>query len=277
MACDSIRQEALDLNWGRDDWQKARRVIAHVDGCAECRDVLLGYDQVRSVLTGGMDRKDVEPTGGWDAFEARMAVRAVRPKVRRWPIWSAAAAALLIGACAGWAVQWKSSVGGKGGAPELARPFTAGEVAEHTVAFGKVAEVFEGKTAWMLISNVDSDMGVAEKSGAGKELMLLRLTMTDGKKVVSQADLVMVPGQHADPVIPFVNGQKLRYRVTAPVSGSREVAVWVRVERGGGGEEPVAALGSSLVAANAQALPVGQLVTPTGRYELSVALTHSTL
>jgi hypothetical protein len=277
MSCEQVQQDVLDMNWSQDDWQKARSIVQHVERCDRCREAMADFDCVRAALKGDAD-PEAEPAGGWEAFEARLASGQERRGFRGWTVCLAAAAALLVGSALGWGASRYEHPSSMQGTGPMAKGFSSREIAEHTAAFGQVAEVFEGKTAWMLVSNTGSDLGMADKSGkSGREIMLLRLTMTDGQKIISQADLVMVPGQKADPVIPFVNGQKLRYRISGPSAGSRNVAVRVQVEGVEDGSNSVAALSTNLAARDSRAHSLGQLVTPAGRYELNVAVSYSTL
>jgi hypothetical protein len=190
------------------------------------------------------------------------------------------AAGLLVGTALGWVLR----AGPQPGPGDRVEPlvtnagFSPSEVAERTAAFSKVSEVFEGKTAWVLMSKLDSDLGVSSASpAAGRRLLLLRLTMTRDRNVVSQADLAILPGQSAEPVVAFVDGQQLRYQIEAPQEGGGNLAVRVQVQNPLEKGRSVAALSTTLVARDDRVIPVGPLVTPKGRYDLNVGVSWSTL
>jgi len=67
----------------------------------------------------------------------------------------------------------------------------------------------------MLVSDEASDCGFgATRRGRGAaKVLLLRLRVTRGSAVLSNADLLVIPGQSANLTVPLKGGHSLHYRI----------------------------------------------------------------
>ena len=144
--------------------------------------------------------------------------------------------------------------------------------------FANVAEVFEGRARWVATAEDDPDLGLAATPiRPAAKVVLMRLVMSHGRKIVSDANLVIVPGESATLTVPFAEGRKLRYRVDTSRQEPRTLSVWAELQRADGDDQPLAALGTTLRPQGNQVLPAGRMVTSSGGYELEIAFSEAQL
>ena len=151
------------------------------------------------------------------------------------------------------------------------------EVMGRVQTFDEINQFFDGRTRWLLLSRGDTELGLDESTspatrpalGSGR-VALLRLKLLRGNDVVSDTDLLIVPGANAELVVSTSGGALLRYRVVT--SASKPGLVELRAElRPATAVEPQAALATHLQLIPDRATSAGQLVTPTGAYNLAVS------
>lgn len=273
MACEDIRRTLLDFGWDRSQRERARGALEHLARCDACRAATEEFDRVRSVLRPEEETVPA-PSGGWPEFEKRLLARSSRQPRRRWLPLLAAAASVLVGVAVGWETHRRRGSVREDRVLLSEKSLSRTEIRESRAAFEEISEVFEGHAGWMLLSDGSSDMGVASTAlEAGRKLLILRLTVVSEGKVVSKADLVIVPGQTAEPVLAFVGNKQLRYTIRAG-GGSQgdDLSIGVAIVGSHEKEETVASLWTMLATSEEKVLPAGQLVTADGKYELSVGL-----
>jgi hypothetical protein len=177
--------------------------------------------------------------------------------------------------------------------PLAAIPISLGpaDVAQQVRAFGEVDQVFDGRTNWLMLSANATDVGLSDQpdnsatpatqstttigsdvAAAGRKLLLVRLNLTSGTEVVSNADLIIVPGTAATVTVPTKQGTPVRYRVVTFADHPNRLAVRVEMPQSGpGAMDATAVLGTSLDLQPFRETAAGRLVTHTGAYDLMVA------
>ena len=99
---------------------------------------------------------------------------------------------------------------GQGSAAALSQADIDGRVK----AFHEISGVFENRAAWLLVGDNTSDMGVNNSAiNPEHQVFLLRLTMLKSKRIISTADLVILPGQTASLTVPTEEESSLHYRI----------------------------------------------------------------
>jgi hypothetical protein len=154
-----------------------------------------------------------------------------------------------------------------------------------------VDQVFDGRTNWLMMSANATDVGLSDHpdssaapatqstttigddaAGPGRKLLLVRLNLTSGTEVISNADLVIVPGTAASVTVPTKQGTPIRYRVVTFADHPNRLAVRVEMpQKGPGATDATAVLGTSLDLQPYRETAAGRLVTHTGSYDLMVA------
>ena len=108
--------------------------------------------------------------------------------------------------------------------------FAPHELPTDVSAFEQVSKVFDGRAGWVLVSGDASDMGsLPGPIAAPRKVLLLRLSTSPGVEDVSEADLMIIPGQTANLKVPFggtiapLQNRRLQARADSPVglAGSR--------------------------------------------------------
>lgn len=199
------------------------------------------------------------------------------------------------------------------------------DVAQKVRTFREVNQAFDGRTGWLLLSGDQSDVGLIDApastsqdtspvtqpaegtggppetagdprpasrpagpqgGGLGRKVVLVRLHLLRGADVVSDVDLVIVPGTTASVTVPTTDGTRLRYYVGTSADDPTRLAVRVEVPEQGspaggvrepGGDAAVAVLGTSLQVEPYHDVAAGRLVTPAGAYDLKIAAASSPL
>jgi len=281
MSCDFIRQLLLDFGWDAEARQRASQVLAHLETCSTCRQASEDFDRLRRTLDDSAD--DSEPHGGWESFENRLstAVNRSQPARLRW-LAVAAAVVLASGAFELGRRLEKPNVAPIAltrSAPQSApnSHFEPHEISQAVSAFDQVSKVFDGRASWMLVSHESSDVGVVTQPvDSSRKVLLLRLTVTHGGQLASDADLLVIPGQTANLTVPMQGGQSLKYRIGTSADEPTRLTVWLEVSTPHGGEA-LGALSTNLDMDPGQKVTAGQLATTAGEYELKIAFARAAL
>ncbi len=269
-------QKILDCNWDEIQLREAGTILDHLRQCEQCRTALADYDQIRSVLK--VSENEGEPNGGWLALENHLfPLRKMTPSLR-WISKITLAASLFFVLGFGGGYWWFTQK------PENSGVFARGpaqlstkDINQQVAMFDQISRIYEGKAGWVAVSDKTSDVGViSDKVLSRPQLLLLRLTMSQKKTVVSQADLVIIPGQTAELRVPFFNDQALKYRIRTSSSEPTNLTVWVEVEKPNQDGEVIAALATTLHISSGEVRSAGQMVTSTGGYDLKIAFSKAT-
>ena len=146
-------------------------------------------------------------------------------------------------------------------------------------AFDQINAAYDGRTRWVLLSPRDSDIGLDSSHFCGpatqtspERPVLVRLKLLQGNDVVSDADLLIVPGNEATLFVSTTGGKSLEYHVVTSASSPSyvELRAQLRAAPDGREGEVVAALAKHLQLSPDRATSAGRLVTPSGDYDLAV-------
>lgn len=283
MSCETVRQSLLEFGWDATSRERAAQLLAHLESCPECRQAVNEFDQLGAALKG--PSPDDEPAGGWTSFEARLSA-AAKPAHPMRPRWLAVAAAVLLATGTFLVGRWSERSPTRPIAissapetqPDTVQPhFAAHEISQAVNAFEQVSKVFDGRASWMLVSHDSSDVGVAAHPvDSARKVLMLRLTVTRGGKLASDADLLVIPGQTANLTVPIQGGQSLKYRIGTSAGEPTRLTVWLEVATPHGGEA-LGALSTNLNLDPGQKVTAGQLATTAGEYELKIAFSRADL
>ena len=162
--------------------------------------------------------------------------------------------------------------------PTVSSPhFEPHEISQAVSAFDEVSKVFDGRASWMLVSHDSSDVGVASYPiDSGRKVLMLRLTVTRGGQIASDADLLVIPGQTGKLTVPIKAASRCGYRIGTSADEPTRLTVWLEVATPHGGEA-LGALSTNLNLDPGQKVTAGQLATTAGEYELKIAFSRATL
>ena len=286
MSCESYRQLLLDLGLDEAARKRTAAILAHGETCPECREAARDLDRVRAALQ--TFQTDAEPTGGWAAFEQRLAANPPRPITPRWswraPLMGIAASLLIAGVSFQLGRMLTTghpepvAVAMPGPAFPESNAFAPAQLNHEVKAFDQVSKVFDGHASWMLVSNDASDVGIASHpvSATARHVLLLRLTVTRGGQIASDADVLVIPGQTANLNVPLSEGNSLHYRIGTSTGEPTRLGILLELNTSHGGE-PLAALSTQLQMQPGQKLTAGQLATSAGDYELKIGFARADL
>jgi hypothetical protein len=281
MERETAKQTLLDYGWDAGERLRIAEVLRFLEQDAECQQAVAEYDRIRVALQAPESLP--APDAGWDALATRLEHAAARP--RRGRLWlatwtSAAAAAVLLAGLAGHA--WRGAGAHRPvsnhQAAAASPAFATHEIRDDVSVFHQVADVFDQRASWVLLSDQTSDVGLGrDPTQCEDRLLLLRLLLSRGTQVVSSADLVIVPGEGADLTVPVENGLRLCYRITAGGQPQTHLSIWAELQNAAGTGRTLAALATDLPVEPGQTLRAGEMVTTTGNYVLKVAYTQASL
>lgn len=273
-SCDQARQVLLDPGLDEEKRERTFAALVHVNGCQDCQAALRDFDRIREVFASC--RSDADPPGGWQAFEERMTCSR-RLQMRRAPRrWDSVAASVLIGGLmfiAGGELRPAASV-----VAAATAPFDPADLPHKFGAFERIAKQFDGRASWVMLANDNdaADMGTSsERLDQNRQLLLLRLTMTRQSGEVSDADVLIVPGQTADTNVPLAPGQSLHYRIVTSKDDPTRLSLWLEVQTSHGRHETLATLSTNLQVKPGQSLSAGHLVTSAGEYGLRIGVAEA--
>jgi|GEM_PF-2325956 len=292
MTTDELRRWLLDHDLTEADLRRAAEVLEQIDSDEDEREALRDYDRIRQAMGQLRDEEeDAEvPNGGWDAVAWRIMQDRSGGSMRM-PRWQAFTwAALLLVAITGWAwrpaapepiVRNSYTANSRQSVPLVAqpKPLNEPEVDHQLAVFREVSEAFDHRAAWVALSDEGSDIGLAPAPPATSRIVLLRLAMSRDGRIVSQADMAIVPGQQAELTTPLEADLKLRYRITASRQTPSQLGIWAQLDnaRGTDAGETIAALATRLYPQPGRNLPAGRLATSSGGYDLIVSYAEAPL
>jgi hypothetical protein len=187
------------------------------------------FDRMREVLGSGASAP--EPAGEWGGLPRQPGVTAGAHShaSSHWRYHAFALAAGLLLGLSVWlaASLWRQTTAVPVAATPVSSPINASDVRINTLAFAEVADVFENRPSWMLVSNGDSSIGLADAPvSRSAELLVLRLTMLHNGKTASSADLVIIAGQNAHVTLPLAQGRLADYRVSTSALDPSRLNLW---------------------------------------------------
>ncbi|MEX0885786.1 MAG: hypothetical protein WD009_05025 [Phycisphaeraceae bacterium] len=283
-----LEQWVLERGLTRADIDRAAAIAEHLEHDAAFAEALRDYDRLRELLAEHDQQPAAEPSGGWRAFERRVVAGASggagvagasAPRRGWWRPALALAAAVALAAGGWWAAMlYDASPQVPSHAAEDHRPSYLPEpVYQHVGVFDRMADVFGDRTRWVAFTNGEPALGLSEQPVPDTaRLLVLRLTMARNGAVLSQADVVIVPGQRAELELPLRDGQRLRYDLHASDGAPAQLGVWARLEDPAGGEQTLAALATNLRLQSEQVTAAGRLTTQAGDYELTLGFREAT-
>ena len=272
MESEVAKQALLEFGGDAAERRRVAEIIRRLDEDGELRAAAAEYDRIRAALRPRTPF--TSPEGGWDAYHERLlsGVRR-RPKWLRFRRVAAVAASLMVGAALGRyalppAAQ-PDSADAPVQTPRLA--FTAEEIARYVSTFDELAQVFDQRARWVLVTEDNSDLGLgAPLSRGSSRLLLVRLVMSDAGGIVSTADLIIIPGETASVGVPLNEQRRLQYHVATSAGDPSRITLWVELEDLEDSGETLASLGSDLRLESGHELDAGGIIAPEGRYQLRV-------
>ena len=280
----SVQRRMLDRDWTLKDLEQAAAMHAQVQSDPDTRRALAEYDALRHTLAPTADEDapdpfDAQPQGGWADFDQRFSrfARTVnRPGASRFSrVWQLAAAlALAAGAgLVGYHLAPQHDEPSLAHLPQdrTAHVYLPDRVDENIHAFSEISAVFDQQAGWVSFANGRSDMGVANVAMPdSSRLLMLRLSLAHAGEMISQADVVIVPGQRAVLELPLNDGRLLHYTLHVSDQSPARLGLWAELEGPGGSSETLAALATNLKLQSGQVVQAGSMVTESGGYELTL-------
>jgi hypothetical protein len=282
MPCDSTREVFLYYDGLLADRQRIIDAVDHVKNCPACQSALNEYAELQQITA---PPGDAAPTFGWAAFQTRLNAGGGQSRpgflIARWAAISVAASIAFLGFVIigiSYSNKWatRASAPATPGSISLAA-FSPSQVPQQVEAFTKVSEAFDNKASWMLISGHASDVGITQSTVEERTLVLLRLTLLHGGATVSNADLILIPGQQADLTLPLDEKSVLRYSISASTGVPTNLTLWLGIGPAGATSETIAAMSTEMPLAPGQVISAGQLTTKSGQYELKVGFTRAAI
>ena len=229
---ESVKQALLHYGWDADQRRHVAEVLRALEQSDECRKAAAEYDCIRDGLT--VEPLEIEPRGGWQAFEGRVGARG--DAARSWPwLRLTSVAALLLAAV--WLARLTTSRnqapdGPLGGTAPSGLTFTASEIVENLAAFKQISRIFDGRASWLMLSDEASDLGLGAAPGASAaDPLMIRLAIVDDRGIRSSTDLTIIPGRDATVSVPFEGDRRLQYHVSTADDDERRLTVWCEVLR----------------------------------------------
>jgi hypothetical protein len=313
MNCEEIRKRYLDHDFDLVSLEVAAGLAEHFRQCNECRQAAGQYDDVRRLMR--LPEEIVAPSSPpafafpvpevpqhpATASAPAMAspADAKRPQSTNLPrfgmAWATALAVLLLIGASGWSLYFsrptvESTDIAHTAVPPLAPASLPNDSAEHDAArwtradidhgvavFTKVSETFDGQAGWIAVGDRGTDMGLLDGLAPPQsKVLLVRLVMSRGTQPPSTTDLVIVPGQGANVELPFEPGQVLLYRIkTAP--GQQTPMTLAAEVQSQDHRNTLAGLATQLKPHAGEVVTAGQLVSQSGRYNLDVSFSETSL
>lgn len=276
-SCNEICEFLLDCDWVEEDLQKAFDAMDHLRECPRCSAAVRDYLRINGAVR---NQQPGVPQGGWSAMERRLVQKVLPPPTRFVSPWMGMAASVLIAVVVGYGL-------GRGPArqpamtamrpeattvqtrPDESTGFSESDIAQHVKAFDEMSNIFERRAAWLLVDGNTSDMGVSANPVDKGQILLLRLTMLKSGKLISSADLAIIPGQTASLNVPINQNAGLHYRISASADQPTRLTISTQLTTPHE-TDVLAALETTLEVEPGQKLTAGNMVTSNGDYELQI-------
>lgn len=270
---ESVKQALLNYGWNADERRHVAEVLHALEQSAECRDAAAAYDRIREGWTVKPD--EAEPRGGWQAFEDRVCAVGASSQSWSWLRLTSVAALLLAAVWLGRLTASRNQApdGPLGGTAPSGLVFTASEVIENLAAFQQIAQMFDGRASWLMVSDEASDLGLAADPGSSSARpLMIRLAIVDEQGIKSRTDLTIIPGQDATVTVPFEGERRLRYHISTTADDEQRLTVWFEVLGPHETRQMEAVLAAAFDIRPGELRSVGRVVTPSGGYGLNVSL-----
>jgi len=281
--CENIREFLAECDWDEAARSRAADALQHLQTCPQCAAFAADYDRIRSLLqpvTPGI------PEGGWGAMEQRLLNKTLHRRGWAHFFGLAIAASVLVAVGYGIACLTVNRTARPSTLSQIDEPATQAakepvafypqsDVAHEAKAFHEVSDVFEHRTAWLLVGDNTSDVGLSDHAISDpQKILLLRLTMLRSGTTLSSADLAIVPGQSASLTVPGDRNTSVRYRITTSDELPTRLTISTELATPRG-TEVLAALATTLRIESGQRLSAGNMVTSSGDYELQIAFARA--
>ena len=155
--------------------------------------------------------------------------------------------------------------------------FTVDEISNDAAIFQQIAEVYDQRTAWVLLSDRVSEFGLgADPDATASRLLLVRLILSSKDRVLSSADLLIVPGHAVQATMHLAGGQSLDYHVATTSGEQSRLSLWVEINEDKRlVDSPAAALATAIPIEPGRLFKAGEVSTPMGDYEIRVAMAEA--
>ncbi|MHB1156073.1 MAG: hypothetical protein ACYC26_04460 [Phycisphaerales bacterium] len=284
---EQIEQTLLDQNITEAALDEHPELAAMVRSDPVLLECLREYDALRAVMRPNPSTTAETPDDGWAAMTRRMMrpLESTSPmrmpnhhRLQRIVAW----AAIALVAAGGWMMFMLKNGGPLPVALDMGGKLALSEhdVAQTLAVFSRVTDTLDGKASWLVVSKNNADVGLsADEPGASRHLLLLRLSLLEDGRTVSQADVVIVAGQSATVTLPMDDGRQVRYEIgttRTKTSGATRLSLWAQLQqRDAVDGEALAALATQLQPRAGQVLSAGEMVIHNDRYELRVSFGES--
>ena len=274
---ETAKMMLLEYGWDAAERQRIATLMDFVRQDAECQLAAVEYDRIRGTLCA-------DAAEDWQAAEVEhhVAGPAYASAAAHRPIfwWRTAgvAAGLLMVLSLGWQYFARGPQAGPGERQTNHAGLLLGtqEVQNSIAAFRQVAGVFGPQTSWLLLGDRASDVGLTgEPPSSEAQLLVLRLVVENGGEVVSQSDLVIVPGQSASVTVPLAGGPRLHYEVTLSDDAITRLSLWAELLGDAGEHQTLAALATDLPLEAGRVFDGGEMATTNGNYALRIAMARA--
>jgi hypothetical protein len=288
-----VQRRLLDGEWTRLRLDEAQALIQHLRSCPACAAVLADYDQLRAAL--GPHAVTAEDGADGDGAAHAAVAFAAGPawcRGRRPLAIAGLAVAAVVGVVAGVGllVEAMDGMDAAGDSAALTRPAAlaidsassdvaaAGllpsdsETALSAAAFAHVAEAFDHQTAWLALTDGgESQLGLTPATlRPTSRLIVLRLSVLRADRLLSQADLVIVPGQSATLSQPLAAGGELHYHIDTTAEQPARLSLWVGLGSRPQPGQTLAAVATTLQMHPGRVRSAGELVADSGAYRVKI-------
>lgn len=281
MRCETARQRLVDLDLMAEDRKLLTQALIHERECEDCQTTMRDFDYMRESMA--VDTDTAEPSKGWDAFEAGL-MSSMRSHTRRWPLMPVSLAASVLIACLGWGMYVFRNTGQPDipayvdnpiANSETASAISSQEIEERLQVFREVAEMFDQRVGWVLLSGTTSDLGLTnEAPELSQGVIVVRLSVLRDESLVSSADVIIVPGKEAHLTVPVNHGKRLCYVLGMTREQPNRLRLSASIEEPALSGAP-AQMSTSLDLIPRQIVSAGEIATTSGRYEVNVSMTEA--
>ncbi len=275
-SCENNREIILDLDTDAQRRQQIRQALQHLDECEYCAAALKDFDRMRAVMAQSAPGV---PDGGWEAMAERLTARP--PPIRsRSHFHLMRIAAVVLVAMTGFLIGgWftnrtlrqhalTETIQVAADSSPFAYPMSDRTL--QATAFDRMSEVYDHRAEWMMLGDHVSDVGISDTAIAPQQtLILMRLTLLQLGRIVSRADVAILPGQSARLSFGGQRDIQLEYHISTSSDHPIRLAIWTSVADATGQSYGALATTYDPPSPNIGLRP---LVTTIGSFQLKVSL-----